>query len=45
MNVEEDEIVADKCLTCRRVMNELENLGVKFANCGTCKDAIMLPVV
>jgi hypothetical protein len=39
MNLEEDEMTTDRCWECRRMIYELENLGVKFANCETCKDA------
>jgi ribosomal protein L37AE/L43A len=40
-NLEEEETTSEKCLECRRTIHELENLGVKFANCETCKDTII----
>lgn len=36
--MKEDEITVNKCIECRRVICELENLGVKFANCTICEN-------
>lgn len=41
MNLEEDEMTIDICWECRRMIYELENLGIKFANCEACKDTII----
>lgn len=43
MNLEEDETTTDICWECRRMIYELENLGIKFANCEACKDTIIRP--
>ena len=38
----EEEMTVDKCLECLRLINELENIGIKFANCDTCKDTTII---